>query len=1120
MEPDKSGVLKSSLTHVSSAAAVVTVTSGILVICGWVFDVPALTSFFPGLPPMPVNAALAFILSGVALWLLTMRHAGLFGLGQAGAAVVALIGLLTLSEYVFGVDLGIDQLFVRDQTGSSPFPGRIPLIGAVNFVLFGIALAAIDVRIARDLWLAQGLALAVAATSLVVMLGYAYDVTALYRPSLSPAVPLHGMVLFVVLAAGALYARPDRGLTALLTGEGGAALLTRRLLPAGILIPPAIGWLRLQGEYAGLYQTNMGVAIFAAANVVTFTLVIWMTAGSVRRATEERRRAEAAIRESQELLHAVTDNTEAVIYVKDLAGRYLMVNRRFSELFHFSSEELVGKCDHDIFPKELADAFRGMDQRVVGADRALTEEEMAVLEDGPHTYVSVKCPLRDGQGRVYGVFGISTDITDRKRAEQALRDSEDRTRSIIDTALEAVVTMNAAGAITGWNSRAEATFGWTRDEAIGRMMGETIIPERFRDAHTRGLQRYLATGEASVLRKRLELSALHRTGREFPVEISITPIGSGENCSFSAFVRDISGRKLAEARIQAQLERLNLLDQITRAIGERHDLQSIYQVVIRSLEERLPADFSCICTYDAANSTLTVAHLGSRGLNLSVGKTLRDNPNIEIDTNGLSRSINGQLVYEPDVRTVASPFPQLLAQGGLCSLVIAPLQSESHVFGILLVARREADGFSSAECEFLRQLSAHVALATHHAQLYGALQRAYEDLRQSQHVVVQQERMRALGQMASGIAHDINNALSPVALYVETLLERETQLSAQGREQLSVMQRAVDDVGNTISRMREFYSLHQSQLQLAPVDINGCVRQVVDLTRARWRDLPQQRGIVIDLRVELDPEHPKIIGAENEIRDAFTNLVFNAVDAMPEGGRLTLRTATLPDRRTDDATRYVVFEANDTGVGMDEETRRRCLEPFFTTKGDRGTGLGLAMVYGAVKRHGAELEIESTPGKGTTVRLIFPPAAQDALSAAKPAQPPGPIRRLRILIVDDDPLLIQSLHDTLSGDGHAVTIADGGQHGINTFQEAHARGESFALVITDLGMPYVDGHKVASAIRGVSPSTPIILLTGWGQRLMSSTGVPPNVDRVLSKPPRLRDLRIALSELTAPRSRA
>ena len=1112
MEPNGSLALENPFVRYSRLIAVLAVAAGVLVFCGWTFDIAALRTFIPGLPGIPANAGVAFILSGTALWLLNEARSGLVTLGRIAAAATAVIGALTLSEYVFGWDLGIDQLLFADRTGDSPYPGRIPLPGAINFLLFGTALLALDIRVGR-LWPAQWLLLAVGAIALMVIIGYAYDITSVYRPASAPPVPLHGMVLFVLLAIGALCAH-GQGLTMLIARDDASTLLTRRLLPAAILIPPAIGWLRLQGEQAGLYETNFGVALFAVTNVFIFALLIWMTATRIRGAHDERRQAESATRESQELLHAITDNTEAIIYVKDLQGRYLMVNRRYSELFHISKDAVVGKTDYDVFPRGHADAYRAMDQRVAAADRALTEEEVAHLEDGPHTYLSVKCPLRDASGRVYGVFGISTDITDRKRTEQALHDSEDRTRSIIDTALDAVITMDAAGAVTGWNPQAESTFGWDRDQVMGRLMSDLIVPERYREAHAKGLRRYLATGREMVLRKRLELSALNRDGREFPVELSITPIGTGESQSFSAFVRDITGRKLAQSRLQAQLDRLNLLDQITRAIGERHDLQSIYQVTIRTLEERLPADFSCICLHDAVNNVLTVAHLSVRNRDPQIGTILSEQATIEVDSNGLSRCLNGQLVYEPDIRQVAFPFPQRLARGGLCSLVMAPLQSESLTFGILLAARRDANSFSSGECEFLRQLSAHIALATHQAQLYGALQQAYEDLRQSQHAVVQQERMSALGQMASGIAHDINNALSPVALYLDTFLEREPQLSPQGREQLGVMQRALDDVGHTISRMREFYGRRESQLQLAPVDANRSVQQVADLTRARWRDLPQQRGVVIDLRTELDPSRPNIIGAESEIRDALTNLVFNAVDAMPEGGTLTLRTAL----KIDAAVRSVVFEVSDTGVGMDEATRRRCLEPFFTTKGDRGTGLGLAMVYGTVRRHGAELEIDSTPGRGTTVRLTFPVASTDAVSDTERTAPARATRRLRLLIVDDDPLLIQSLHDTLSGDGHAVTVADGGQAGINAFHAAQAKDEPFAAVITDLGMPYVDGHKVASAIRAASPSTPIILLTGWGQRLMGSESALPNIDRVLSKPPKLRELRAALSELTAERS--
>ena len=312
---------------------------------------------------------------------------------------------------------------------------------------------------------------------------------------------------------------------------------------------------------------------------------------------------------------------------------------------------------------------------------------------------------------------------------------------------------------------------------------------------------------------------------------------------------------------------------------------------------------------------------------------------IDIDENGLSRCVGGQLVYEPDIAQVAFPFPRRLAQGGLRSLVMAPLPVESQVFGVLVVARVQAEDFSSGECEFLRQLSEHVALAAHQSQLYGALQQAYDDLRQTQQVVMQQERLRALGQMASGIAHDINNALSPVALYTQTLLEVEPNLSPRARDYLETIQRAVEDVAQTVARMREFYRQREPQLSLVPVHLNDLVRQVVNLTRARWSDMPQQQGIVIDLRTELANGPPAILGVESEIREALTNLILNAVDALPNGGVLTLRTK-VPGGLASGKHGYVQVEVGDDGVGMDEKTQRRCLEPFFTTKGERGTGLG------------------------------------------------------------------------------------------------------------------------------------------------------------------------------------
>jgi signal transduction histidine kinase/ActR/RegA family two-component response regulator len=570
-----------------------------------------------------------------------------------------------------------------------------------------------------------------------------------------------------------------------------------------------------------------------------------------------------------------------------------------------------------------------------------------------------------------------------------------------------------------------------------------------------------------------------------------------------------------QTKLQSQLGRLNLLHRITRATGARHDLSSLFRVVLRNLEEDLPVDFGCMCLYDASAAALSIAVIGPRSLALAGTLGLTESGQVPIDQNGLARCVGGELVYEPDTCGIGFPFPQRFAQAGAHALVVAPLLVEDRVFGVLVAARCVADSFSSADCEFLRQLSEHVALAAHQAQLYGELQRAYDDLRQSQQAILQQERLRALGEMASGIAHDINNAISPVAIYTESLLEREPGLSERARGWLVTIQTAIEDVAETVARMREFYRPRAAEMVLSQVACNEAIEQVINLTRARWSDLPQQRGVVIQLRTEL-AELPKIMGSEVEMRDALTNLIFNAVDAMPDGGTLTVRTRLVTGANRGEAARFVHVEVTDTGIGMDEETRRRCLEPFYTTKGERGTGLGLAMVYGMVQRHSADLEIDSAPGKGTTVRLIFAAADPLVLPTTARAGEQAALRQLRILVIDDDPMLIKSMRDFLEQDGHRVAVADGGQKGIDTFTAALAQGTPFSIVITDLGMPYVDGRKVAASIKAASARTPVILLTGWGRRLLAENDIPAHVDRVLSKPPKLAEVRTALAELAAP----
>jgi signal transduction histidine kinase/ActR/RegA family two-component response regulator len=577
---------------------------------------------------------------------------------------------------------------------------------------------------------------------------------------------------------------------------------------------------------------------------------------------------------------------------------------------------------------------------------------------------------------------------------------------------------------------------------------------------------------------------------------------------------EITEREHAEETVRAQLARLEVLHHVTRAIGERQDPRSIFQVVIGTLEEHLPVDFSCVCLYQPVERMLNVANVGAVSKTLERAPSLVTGTCIAVDASGLERCVRGELLYEADLGRVEFPYAERLGLGSVRALAAAPLRVESQVFGVLLAARREPHSFTTDECEFLDQLSQHTALAAHQTQIHAALQQAYDDLRTTQQAIVQQERLRVIGQMASGIAHDINNAISPITLYTESLLESEPNLSPRTRECLVTIQHAVEDVAATVARLREFYRQREPQLMLAPVKLGELVPQVVDLTRARWRDIPQQRGAVIDIESDLARDLPAVMGVESEIREALINLIFNAVDSMPSGGRITLRTGVEApaDSGNGERAARAFVEVVDTGVGMDEETRARCLEPFFTTKGERGTGLGLAMVYGMVQRHSADIAIESELGTGTTVRLVFtvPTHVSPAFVTAPARTTTAP---QHILVVDDDPTLLATLRDVLEREGHVVVAAGGGQAGVDAFRAAVQQGTPFGIVITDLGMPHLDGRRVAQEVKLTRARTAVILLTGWGERILAEGKIPPHVDRVLSKPPKLRELRQALADL-------
>ena len=569
--------------------------------------------------------------------------------------------------------------------------------------------------------------------------------------------------------------------------------------------------------------------------------------------------------------------------------------------------------------------------------------------------------------------------------------------------------------------------------------------------------------------------------------------------------------------LQQQISRMSLLNQIARAVVEGQDLAAIFLVLLRGLENHFSIDYGGVYLFDPLRDCLIVAAHGPKSEELA--NALGEQPGQPhlLDVQLMGSLLSGERRSwtgsdENDVR-----LSEYLKSAGLSSGVILPLLAERKLLGAMILARRTTEAFCSRDLEFFDVVGEQVALAARQAQLHSELRKAYEELRTTQQTALQQERLKALGQMASGIAHDINNALVPVLLGSDLMLTAPMNLSTQSRRIVEGIKTASGDIANTVTRLKDFYRQRHHQEAVSEVDLTAVVQEATELTRPRWRDIPQQRGVVVNLKTELAPDLPRLMGNESEIRQALTNLILNAVDAMPQGGTLILRSSFAEKPISKDSqprATAVCLEVIDTGVGMDEETRRRCLEPFFSTKGVRGTGMGLAMVYGVMERHKGRIEIETAISHGTTMRLLFPVKPISTQSAAARSKSGPPTASMRILCIDDEPLVLQVVTGVLSQLGHEVVSKESGMAGLEAFRLALAENTPFDALITDLGMPEMDGCAVANAAKRIAPNIPVILLTGWGIFMNSEGDKPKSVDCIISKPPSVADLSEGLRQVT------
>jgi signal transduction histidine kinase/CheY-like chemotaxis protein len=448
--------------------------------------------------------------------------------------------------------------------------------------------------------------------------------------------------------------------------------------------------------------------------------------------------------------------------------------------------------------------------------------------------------------------------------------------------------------------------------------------------------------------------------------------------------------------------------------------------------------------------------------------------------------------YDVDPQLDAVPFRYWLG---------VPMRAGGRVMGAIGLRSAER-AFTAADERLLGNIADLGGLALRTAYLFDERARAYRDLTAAQDQLVRTEKLRALGEMASGVAHDFNNLLAAILGRAQLVLQR--LADPKLRDWVSVIERAALDGAQTVRRLQEFTRIRRDE-PLVAVDLNQVVKDALEITQSRWRDEALSRAVTIDVQTTLGAV-PQIAGDPPELREALTNLILNAVDAMPDGGTLTLGTATVPDG--------VQLVIADTGIGMPEAVRDRIFDPFFTTKGPRGTGLGLSITYGILSRHGAAVTVESSEGRGTTFRIVFPPGDRALTAQAVPeAAPADTTVPLTCLVVDDDEAVGSVVGDMIAAIGHAAVVIDDPVAAIE-----RAGREAFDVVFTDLAMPRRSGWEVARAVKARTPGVPVFMMTGFGVELTDDERLRHGLEAVLVKPLRIDDVLAALARVAERRA--
>ena len=567
------------------------------------------------------------------------------------------------------------------------------------------------------------------------------------------------------------------------------------------------------------------------------------------------------------------------------------------------------------------------------------------------------------------------------------------------------------------------------------------------------------------------------TEREELTEVELEPLGILANQAGVAIENAILYQGITELA-----QRLAVTGELSRIAGSSLDIREVYQAFTTEIKKIIDFDRASIALAEVDRLRFfAVSSEVETGLGDGVTVPLKDSVTawaMENKRTNIETDFTQEMQFSIDEEHLGS---------GLRSAIRVPLFSKGEVFGTFNLTSRHPNAYGEREREILEQVAGPIAAATVNSRLFirareheAELERAYNELKAAQDYMVQSERLRALGEMAGGVAHDFNNILAIILGRAQLALGEVKD--AKLRKNIQIIEQTALDAARTVRRLQDFARV-RSDRPFEVLNLNQLVEAALQMVESRRAELKETGGITIEISAELSKVAP-VAGDAAELREALVNIIFNAMDAMPEGGKITIKSAQ--------ENSWVVLSVSDTGVGIPEVVKGRIFEPFFTTRAQVGSGLGLSVTYGIVTRHGGSIEVESTRGEGSTFHIRLP-VAGGVKERARPKRKTPSIKRATILLVEDDPEVVEVLGLTIKQLGHRVTGVTGGREALDAFKK-----DNYDLVITDLGIPDMSGHEIAKAVKEIKPETPVVLITGWGGQVDQERL--PEIDGVIAKP--------------------